>query len=346
MAKSQNLNNQTKIIELPWLISIVVVLWIIGWIAVDCISPAAERGTFGDKFGFVNSLFSALAFAGIIYSIFLQKNELALQRQELADTRKEFAQQNFETSFFNLLKNQQEITTKIKATFSSIGGSLTSFESATFTGLDFFKQAKTELHLIVASLQHESHQTYDYDIFCAIPPARDEEEDIANEFEAECAYTNSRYAINADDHEKARNLSELDLNKRMYALFFRKHHTVIGHYFRHLYHIFKFLKTSESEELKGVKDADDIQKIKANFKRYAQFIQAQMSANELLLLYYNCLFFPKSKDLLLQYGILDKISKEDLIIPNVNIIPEATLKSISELFNFNQELMVRNEIKQ
>jgi len=338
MNKPQNLNNQTKIIELPWLISIVVVLWIIGWITVDWINPAANRGAFGDKFGFVNSLFSALAFAGIIYSIFLQKNELALQRQELSDTRKEFAQQNFETSFFNLLKNQQEITAKIKAKFSSVDGSPTSFETTTYTGLDFFKQAKKELHSIITSLQRPGYQTYDYEIFSAIPPPVDEEEDIAFSIEVDSAYTNTRYSISSDDHQKAKDASIPDLSKLTYALFFRKHHTVIGHYFRHLYHIFKFLKSSEDEEIKVVEVAGEVDKIKANFKRYAQFIQAQMSANELLLLYYNCLFFPESKALLLHYGVLDKISKEDLIIPDVNIIPEANLKSISELFNFNQEL--------
>jgi hypothetical protein len=48
-------------------------------------------GTFGDSFGAINALFSGLAFAGIIYTIMLQKKELALQRKELADTRKVLA---------------------------------------------------------------------------------------------------------------------------------------------------------------------------------------------------------------------------------------------------------------
>ncbi|THV61674.1 hypothetical protein EZV76_04895 [Flagellimonas alvinocaridis] len=48
-----------------------------------------DIGAFGDSFGTINSLFSALAFAGIIYTIILQRNELSLQRQELIETRKE-----------------------------------------------------------------------------------------------------------------------------------------------------------------------------------------------------------------------------------------------------------------
>lgn len=42
-------------------------------------------------FGAVNSLFSWLALAGIIYTIFLQRNELELQRTELELNRKELA---------------------------------------------------------------------------------------------------------------------------------------------------------------------------------------------------------------------------------------------------------------
>jgi len=48
-----------------------------------------DRGTFGDMFGFVNALFSGLAFAGLIYTAMMQKEELKLQRDELGLTRQE-----------------------------------------------------------------------------------------------------------------------------------------------------------------------------------------------------------------------------------------------------------------
>ena len=49
----------------------------------------AMRGQVGDMFGAVNSLFSGLAFAGLIYTVCLQRKELQLQRRELALTRRE-----------------------------------------------------------------------------------------------------------------------------------------------------------------------------------------------------------------------------------------------------------------
>jgi len=47
------------------------------------------RGQMGDMFGAVNSLFSALALAGLIYTVCLQRKELQLQRRDLALTRRE-----------------------------------------------------------------------------------------------------------------------------------------------------------------------------------------------------------------------------------------------------------------
>lgn len=69
-----------------------------------------KAGVFGDSFGILTSLFSALAFTGMIITILLQKEELGLQRKELADTRQEIAAQkeilrtqSFNDNFYRLL---------------------------------------------------------------------------------------------------------------------------------------------------------------------------------------------------------------------------------------------------
>ncbi|QGQ95850.1 hypothetical protein EHS13_13665 [Paenibacillus psychroresistens] len=62
-------------IFLFWVLSYVIIFFVIcDW---------DSRGTFGDTFGAINSLFAGLAFAGIIYTILLQKDELTLQRKDL-----------------------------------------------------------------------------------------------------------------------------------------------------------------------------------------------------------------------------------------------------------------------
>ncbi len=78
-----------------WFLS-ATIIWLV-------FSDWAKSGTFGDTFGAINSLFSGLALAGIIYTIYLQKTELGLQRKELKYTRKELKRS----------ANAQEVTTKL-----------------------------------------------------------------------------------------------------------------------------------------------------------------------------------------------------------------------------------------
>lgn len=66
----------------------VVLVWAITFVVL---SIAKEPGQIGDSFGMVNALFSALAFALLIYTSLLQTQELRLQRQEIEENRKELA---------------------------------------------------------------------------------------------------------------------------------------------------------------------------------------------------------------------------------------------------------------
>ena len=106
----------------------VIALWGLSWLLISVfIYGPTNRGVFGDMFGAVNSLFSGLAFAGLIITLLFQKEELKLQREELAETRNElkaqkleFQEQNktmkrqrFENTFFNMLSLQQEITNNL-----------------------------------------------------------------------------------------------------------------------------------------------------------------------------------------------------------------------------------------
>lgn len=77
-------------------------------------------GTFGDSFGALNTLFSGLAFSGIIISIFLQSKELKATRDEVEAQRKEFEKQTvvfnkqtFENTFFQMLQQHNELIKSI-----------------------------------------------------------------------------------------------------------------------------------------------------------------------------------------------------------------------------------------
>lgn len=92
-------------------ILIIVVQSLIGYAVYWWLPDWPTRGQFGDVFGAVNALFSGLAFAGLIYTVFLQREELSLQRKELELTRQELqrsahAQEQSEVS----LRAQAEAT--------------------------------------------------------------------------------------------------------------------------------------------------------------------------------------------------------------------------------------------
>ncbi len=74
-----------------WTLAGVVLLWALTPVVIYFLplKDMSERGQLGDLFGSVNALFSGLAFAGVVFAILLQRQELTLQRQELRETRQE-----------------------------------------------------------------------------------------------------------------------------------------------------------------------------------------------------------------------------------------------------------------
>ena len=96
--------NKTKSNLLIKLILLVIVIWgISALLIMFFLSEWSERGTFGDLFGAVNALFSALAFAVLIYTIVLQREEIKQNREEIVLNRKELEKSG------NLQRKAQEV---------------------------------------------------------------------------------------------------------------------------------------------------------------------------------------------------------------------------------------------
>ena len=63
---------------------LVIFLWSMSAVFIyTYLNTWQERGTFGDLFGAVNALFSGLAFAALIYTIILQREEISQNREEI-----------------------------------------------------------------------------------------------------------------------------------------------------------------------------------------------------------------------------------------------------------------------
>jgi hypothetical protein len=106
-------SSKSEIVKLVVLICGVIILWAIsGYLIYVLIPNWSDRGTVGDMFGAGNALFSGLAFAALIYTIYLQREDIKLNRSEISMNRKELkkaaiAQQN--------QVQQTQLTTKINA---------------------------------------------------------------------------------------------------------------------------------------------------------------------------------------------------------------------------------------
>ncbi len=98
--------------------------------------------------------------------------------------------------------------------------------------------------------------------------------------------------------QKARFVYDSDPVKIMkhFEDFFHENQADLGHYFGHLYHIIKYVDTSEIEDK----------------KKYTNFVRAQLSNYELALLFYNCISSQGNqtfKPLVEKYALLKNLPK-------------------------------------
>ena len=248
------------------------ILWISGWF------PELEKGQFGDVFGALNALFAGLAFAGVIWAIRLQQKglkfqqkELELQREELAGQKEQLEaqnqtlqKQNFESSFFQLLGLHNDIVNSMVISVY-LGG-----ERAVYQGRQCFDY-----------LLYEFRNNYD-----------------------EYKGAGERFWIGmAQNPNKAKELMLERINAK-YEELFDKYQSRVGHYFRNLYNLIKF-----------VDQESDFPKDHKNKKFYTNLIRAQLSSAELGLLFYNCLSErgDKFEKLVVQYALLEDMDFKVLI---------------------------------
>ncbi len=255
----------------------VLFIWLLSWVLIDlCISESNDRGSFGDKFGAVNALFSGLAFAGLIVTLLYQKEELKLQREELAQTREElkgqreeFEEQNktmkrqrFENTFFNMLSLQQEIVANL------------SFE--------YYVNPN------ICPPNVPAEQFY-YNSPKGLLHGREVFEGMYKR--AIIDYSGRRYADGVCNI--LRSFGHLAYSNI-------KATTRFDHCFRHLYRIYKYVDTSD---LITEEERYD----------YACIIRSQLSDYELVMLFYNCLTTngrEKFKPLIEKYTIFNNLRTE------------------------------------
>lgn len=224
----------------------------------------ANAGVFGDSFGVLTSLFSALAFLGVVLTLRYQKEESRLQKVELEENRKEMQKQGFENSFFQMLKLHNDILNSLSAQQGSVNYVTT-----------------MEGRIVIKNMQ----------------------DNLNNKLKRKAGV----------DKLELKDLQEV------FDEFYQAQGYQLAHYFRFLYNIFRFISDSKMES----KDKT----------LYSRLARAQISNQELYILFYNALTKRggKFKKYIVEFELMDNLHPNELYaVEHQYLIPGAGFKSETE----------------
>lgn len=189
------------------LIVTVATIWFLYGLAIVLfIGKVENRGLSGDMFGGITALFSGLAFAGLIFTLFVQKKELQYQREELGHLVEEQRQTK------GHLKDQ---ATHLKSQSDFIERQI--FENNFFQLLSSFNVYVSNTRLNRLKISYVGHDAYG-EIY----------EDLL-----------TKISGFYEDH-KPGSVQFI----ATYKAFFEDHKDDLGPYYRQLYNILKFIKMS------------------------------------------------------------------------------------------------------
>ena len=261
------------------LLSVMIVMVLVLFLSNLCLVflpyDENERGTFGDQFGAVNALFSGLAFVGLIYTIILQRHDLKLQRrdlrlqrEELALTRKEMEEQTAEFE-------KQNETLKIQR-----------FENTFFNMMSQFQEVVNNLTVMVTT-SSGIYESKGRDVFQAQFEKTVVYVDLKNEAKNKARFRGMKGA-----------LEKYNLDGYLYS----DTPTCFDHYFRLLYRILKFVKTTSL-----------VTTYEEEYE-YTAMLRAVLSRYELVWLFYNGLTYgeDKLKPLIERYAMLSNLRTDML----------------------------------
>lgn len=227
-----------------------------------------------------------------------QIREFELQRVELEETRKVFQEQSitlknqrFENTLFQLLSLHHELVDKFSF---SVGGFMTTKQ---LEKREVITHAFTDLNNRIYYVNSENEKDSDGQLIAV--------QKVPENIE----------------------VAELKLREAYKAFYFEDYKQVLSHYFRNIYHVFKFIFTSKliAQEEKQF---------------YASIVRAQLSSDELFLILYNALhaglgypnflFLIKEFDIMqnFDFGLIEKYEFHREIYNNkiANVIPEFSYK--------------------
>jgi hypothetical protein len=244
-----------------------------------------DAGKFGDSFGGLNALFTALAFCALVITVLMQRQDLELQREELRYTREELKgqreamtaqnstleRQNVDNRLFQMLQFHHAITEAIDIQTKDSSGEIA-------RGRDSFRFFYNKL---VRNYQRATENGGPNYGIGGPMLNRIQEALQANQFRA----------LQAE-----RRLPTDSAMEYAYLALFDEHQGDLGHYFRNLYHVFRMIDESDLTMREK--------------RRFSNIARAQLSSYETALFFYNGVTpfgYQKFWPLIHDYGLLKNL---------------------------------------
>lgn len=303
------------IVKLVLILLAVLSIWLGAWYWIDnhiniesgLTESIAARGQFGDKFGAVNSLFAGFAFAGIIFTIFMQNREIKQTKKMLEEQLKDSNKQRFDSTFFQLLTLHNDITSKLSDLEAHGREAFRSFHSRIILSDPDYR-----CYPALQKLDREEiRRVKDTRSIVLEAEKKLAQADISN------LQTVLEEGVASLENflDDSPSLQEKKI-RQAYTKAAEMHVDNYSHYFRNLYHTLRFVKESPL-----IEDSERSQ--------YAKYVRSQLSEPELLCLFYNSLTkielpgrekmelgYPKMGKLLDHFDILQNLPPRSLLHPS------------------------------
>jgi len=329
-----------------------------GWDKLD----VGVTGLFGDFFGGVVGSLWALAGVFLYFSALkVQQKQLEAQKKDMKLNEKLVSQQQFEATFFGLLQTQKDLKNNLSCEVQRVVRDKYNYNIKPYKSdsNNFFYYILQELKCLYLVYTRDSYNTWEENEISEMISTLNQEADYCEAEGKEFNYI-SEFNLLLDDfnlryitkkyHVKESNVKlakEKDTEKLMccsiYGHVFLTYQEQLGHYFRHLYNIVKFLDNERERCLNEIQKEDNYLQLREDtikrFSNYFSFVHSMLSTSELAVLFYNSMLFPKAKELYVKYGMFNNLLDGNLIKKeHANLIEGANLKNKKELF---QEIIDR-----
>ncbi len=146
----------------------VFIIWISSGLTIyHLLDNWSDRGTMGDMFGAVNALFSGLAFATLLYTLQLQREEIKLNRTEITLNRNELSKSVKAQQESQEVLKQQVAQTHLTAQLNAMNTVINYYNNqieSNKSSKDTIDKARTKRKLMIQKIDDLIDELEDLDV--------------------------------------------------------------------------------------------------------------------------------------------------------------------------------------